>query len=60
MQFIKQVDPIEITDITGTIIQRIVKPNNLILKVLIVNSGLYIIRAYFENMCQVYKIINSN
>jgi parallel beta-helix repeat protein len=57
---IKPVDRMEIADMTGTIIQCFTSPNETILHVALLKPGMYLMRVYSQDICQVYKIIKSD
>jgi hypothetical protein len=59
VKLMRPVEWIEITDVTGTIIQRFTPPTNEV-KLMILNPGVYIVRVYSSNVYQVYKIIHAN
>ncbi|WP_018341971.1 right-handed parallel beta-helix repeat-containing protein [Cytophaga aurantiaca] len=60
VKFNRQVERLEIIDVTGTIIQIFTVQTDALSKVCVPHSGIYIIRVYSGDMFQVYKIIHSN
>jgi len=54
---LKKIDRIEMTDVTGAVIQTYTTPAETLLKLTVSNPGVYLIRAYAGDACQVYKVI---
>lgn len=57
---IRQIDRVEITDMAGNMIQCFASPTETVLNVSILKPGMYLIRVYLQDSCQVFKIIKSN
>ncbi len=55
-----RIERIEIFDTTGALIQTFDECSGTIIKVTVINSGLYIIRMYSGDMCWIHKIIYLN
>ncbi len=53
----RKVDRIDVTDIAGVTVQSYTTPAETLLKLTISNAGLYMIRVYAGDVCQVYKVI---